>query len=261
MRHHPIGGSHAGCRSLLLLLLLVAAILDVVCANVEKAVFLGPATVNIPAQGPSLSALSLDTLTPENTSIRLELARRFPSASESTPVAELVGGETSWFVLDNLTEGQRYEVRICWSALEPTAFDLQVFGLKTVWETPELIQSLAAYSYSRLDGSSPESGEPPIVHDRSLDASGERQSSLLFLRVVAAADYFTDDVDLMSNPPPVLVDLILDPFLLNVLPQSLLATVGYVVVVAVASLFIARWIATSLQSLAEPKDSGDKKSR
>lgn len=143
---------------------------------------------------------------------------------------------------------------------EPTAFDLEVFELKTVFETPELIQSLAAFSYSRLSDTNTEDGEPQIHHPPPEDP-GESQSSLLFLRVVAGADYYTDNVELMSNPPPVLVDIILDPFLLNVLPQSLLATVGYVAVVAVASLFIARWIATSLQSLAEPTGSGDKKNR
>lgn len=106
MRHHLIG------RSLFALL----AVLTLVSANVEKAIFLGPATVNIPAQGPSLAALSLDSLSPENTTVRRELARRFPSES-GAPVGESVKGETSWFILDNLIEGQRYEVRICWSAL------------------------------------------------------------------------------------------------------------------------------------------------
>lgn len=143
---------------------------------------------------------------------------------------------------------------------EPTAFGLEVFELNTVWETPELIQSLAAYSYSLLSGIETDVGEPQI-HDASLEASEERQSSVLFLRVVARADYYTDDIELMSNPPPVLVDVILDPFLLNALPQSLLATVGYIVVVALASWFIARRIATSLQSLAEPTEPRDKKNR
>lgn len=98
-------------------LLAVFSLFSLVGANVEKAIFLGPATVNIPAQGPSLSSLSLDTLTPENTTVRTELARRFPSESGTPAATEIVKGETSWFILDYLTEGQRYEVRICWSAL------------------------------------------------------------------------------------------------------------------------------------------------
>jgi hypothetical protein len=106
MRHHLIG------RSLFALL----AVFTLVSANVEKAICLGPPTVNIPALGPSLAALSLDSLSPENTTVRRELARRFPSGSD-TPVGGSIKGETSWFILDNLNGGQRYEVRICWSAL------------------------------------------------------------------------------------------------------------------------------------------------
>ena len=131
MRHLLIGTSP--CRghlvvllSSLLTLLLSAA--TPVAANVEKAIFLGPPAVNIPPQGPSLADLGLETLTPENTTLRLELPRRFPPGPSATPLSAeaeaeaegevvAIGGEASWFLLDNLNEGQRYEVRICWSAL------------------------------------------------------------------------------------------------------------------------------------------------
>lgn len=43
----------------------------------------------------------------------------------------------------------------------------------------------------------------------------------------------------MQHPEPVLADVILDPFLLNVLPRTLLPTVGYVVFVAAASWVLA----------------------
>lgn len=43
----------------------------------------------------------------------------------------------------------------------------------------------------------------------------------------------------MQRPEPVLADVILDPFLLNVLPRTLLPTVGYVVLVAAASWVLA----------------------
>jgi hypothetical protein len=64
----------------------------------------------------------------------------------------------------------------------------------------------------------------------------------LFLRVHAAADYFSTDQALMRNVPPVAVDLILDPFLFNVFPRSLLPTAGYIVVVAILAVFLGRWI-------------------
>lgn len=68
---------------------------------------------------------------------------------------------------------------------------------------------------------------------------GEHLSSVLLLRIDAAADYFTTDRELMRRPEPVLADVILDPFVLNVLPRTLLPTVGYVVFVAAASWVLA----------------------
>lgn len=53
----------------------------------------------------------------------------------------------------------------------------------------------------------------------------------------------------MRNPPPVLVDIILDPFLFNILPRSLLPTVGYIIVVAVAAYFAARHAVASLDGI------------
>lgn len=66
--------------------------------------------------------------------------------------------------------------------------------------------------------------------------------SVLFLRVHAAADYFTTNQALMQNVPPVAVDLILDPFVLNVFPRSLLPTAGWMVLVAVLAVVLGRWI-------------------
>jgi hypothetical protein len=59
--------------------------------------------------------------------------------------------------------------------------------------------------------------------------------------VHAAADYFSTDQALMRNVPPVAVDLILDPFLFNVFPRSLVPTAGWIVLVAVLALVIGRW--------------------
>lgn len=84
--------------------------------------------------------------------------------------------------------------------------------------------------------------------------SGEGYSSTLLLRVLAAADYFTDRADLMRDPPPVLVDLILDPFLGNVLPRSLVPTAGYILLVAAVTWFLARRIASALRSFARKQD-------
>lgn len=62
----------------------------------------------------------------------------------------------------------------------------------------------------------------------------------------AAADYFSADQALMRDVPPVLVDLILDPFLWNIFPRSLVPTAGWIVVVSVVALVVARWVAREL---------------
>lgn len=41
----------------------------------------------------------------------------------------------------------------------------------------------------------------------------------------------------MQHPPSVDVDIILDPYLANVFPQSLLPTAAYIVLLAVAAFF------------------------
>ncbi|KAJ0124645.1 hypothetical protein J7T55_005985 [Diaporthe amygdali] len=195
-------------------------------ANVEKTIFLGPEPVNIPEQQPSLLSLNLDTLTPENWSLRTHIEAIFPTE-------DFARGKSTWLILDNLTESQRYEVRICWLATQPTAFHLETYTLPTVFDTPELITSLYNYSMSR------QLADPPPPPPASAKGGGEHLSSVLFLRIDAAADYFTTDAALMQWPEPVLADVILDPFVLNVLPRTLLPTVGYVVLVAAASWALA----------------------
>ena len=92
-------------------IILLSAATALVSANVEKLIFLGPEAVNIPLTKPSLPELNLPTLTPEDSSVRTNLSRVFPSP------AELIVGEPAWVLFDNLTAGQRYEFRVCWAAI------------------------------------------------------------------------------------------------------------------------------------------------
>lgn len=55
----------------------------------------------------------------------------------------------------------------------------------------------------------------------------------------------------MRNVEPVAVDLILDPFLWNVFPRSLVPTAGWIVVVAVVAVFVARWVGAELGRVVE----------
>lgn len=122
--------------------------------------------------------------------------------------------------------------------------------LDTVWETPELISSLAEFSQSQQDQA--EHHEPQIRTPTNADA-GERHASVFLLRIRSEADYYSHNKSLMVNPRPVLTDIILDPYLANVIPESLVFTGAHVILVAIASFFIARWISTSLSSVATSK--------
>ncbi|AEO71497.1 uncharacterized protein THITE_2123929 [Thermothielavioides terrestris NRRL 8126] len=238
-----------------------------VCANTEKTIFLGPKPVNVGLSHPTLSNLRLDTLTtltPDNGTIRTQLSAQFPSAEQPS-------GAATWLILDRLTPNQRYEVRVCWPASvsfaflhmnscrpngqgfnatpqQPTEFTLETFPLSTVRDSPELMASLHHYTTSRQLESIPAS-KRSSSSSSSNSSTGEREASILLLRVLAAADYFTTDASLMSSVPPVDVDIILDPFLLNVLPRSLAGTACYIAVLAVAAYFLSRRIVSWMQEL------------
>jgi hypothetical protein len=63
----------------------------------------------------------------------------------------------------------------------------------------------------------------------------------------------------MSDVPPVLVDVILDPYLLNVFPISLVPTAGYLIILAIGSWFLSGLIWQLLIRVADarPLESGD----
>ena len=119
--------------------------------------------------------------------------------------------------------------------------------MPVVWDTPELITSLSSYAYSRQSSSD---DDEPTQH-----AKEDREASLLFLRIRAKADYFTTNATLMSSPPPVDVDVILDPFVGGVLPRSLAPTVVYVLGVAAVSWFVAKMVLGILRGVV--RDGGD----
>jgi len=80
-----------------------------VVANTEKAIFLGPRSLHVPSEHPSLEDLKLEALSPQQWSIRTHIKAEFPTNSSKY-------GQSSWMLLHKLHEGQRYEVRICWAA-------------------------------------------------------------------------------------------------------------------------------------------------
>ena len=120
-----------------------------------------------------------------------------------------------------------------------------------MFKTSELISSLAKYSQSHQSSTIEADGRISNVYKTSSEATYDAVSSVLLLHIQAAADYFTTNRTLMENAPPVFVDIILDPFLLNVLPQSLLPTVGYIIVLAIGSWFLSKHISSWVITLAK----------
>ena len=95
-----------------------------------------------------------------------------------------------------------------------------------MFDTPHLIQSLAEFSDSKPS--------QPKGKD-SADLTG----TILFLHVQAAADYFTTNKTLMQFPPPVEVEIILDPYLANIVPASFLPTAIYILALAIGSWLLS----------------------
>lgn len=78
-------------------------------ANVEKTIFKAPPAFPFPEKDPTVDDLGLERLSPSNGMLRTTLNASFPTDAESR-------GTDSWYLLENLNPGQRYEVRICWLA-------------------------------------------------------------------------------------------------------------------------------------------------
>ncbi len=90
-------------------ILLLALQISAVFANTEKVIFLGPSSFQVPVEHPTLEDLRLETLSPQSWSLRTFIEAEFPTNFSKY-------GKSSWYLLQKLEEGKRYEVRICWAA-------------------------------------------------------------------------------------------------------------------------------------------------
>lgn len=106
-----------------------------------------------------------------------------------------------------------------------------MYPISEVFDTPALIQDLAKYAE-----------KPERARPEPSESSSKNKESVLFLRVRAAADFFTTDKALMSSPPSVDVDLILDPYVFNVFPRSLSPTAAYIVVLATGAWVVSGYV-------------------
>lgn len=254
----------AVCRDLdimLQLLLLLFINLQCVLGNTEKVIFLAPESLHVPVEHPTVEDLQLDALSPQHWSLRTEIRAEFPTNTSKY-------GQPSWYLLQNLQKGQRYEVRICWAATvnsyyasapmvtdirqQPTSFRLETYELSTVFETPDLIMSLAQYSETRQPDLLDVESEPSVTkREKQVKHKHDDSSSIILLQILAAADYYTTNKTLMEHVPPVAVDIILDPYIYNVFPRSLIPTAAYIVILAVGGWFVAKYISNFVRSIGQ----------
>lgn len=237
---------------------LFALLVASVSANTEKAIFTAPDAVTFTDSNPSLDVLQLESLALERSTLRTSLDVAAPGEAASG------GVEDHWYLLRDLNPQQRYELRVCWSASvsvfpfapqaiqsldvntntdqQPTNFWIDVYNINEVFDAPELIQNLAEYA-EKPERKRPEPTSSPHTS----------KESVLFLRVRAAAEFYTTNKDLMLSPPPVDVDLILDPYVFNIFPKSLGPTALYIVVLAVCAWFVSGYVWKFIQPAASDK--------
>ncbi|KAI1003595.1 hypothetical protein K3495_g4617 [Podosphaera aphanis] len=214
-----------------------------VSANTEKIIFLGPSKLKVPFNHFTLeeSLFKLEALSPDDTTLRTHLHAQFPT--EFSPL-----GKSSWLLLYGLPEGQKYEVRICWTATQPTSFKLEKFEMADIVEAPNLVSSISRFAAEKHGVSSTSAATISQIKT----SLKEQSVSITMVRIYAAADYFTVNKTLMMTVPPVHVDIHLDPYVLNLFPLSLIPTVTYMCLLiigsALVSVYITDWVYFLLQS-------------
>lgn len=224
-------------------LVFVALLSCLVSANVEKTIFIAP--LRQPVPDASIDNLLLVSLNPQHTTARTWLSATFPT--NETPK-----GTDTWMLLDGLSPGTRYELRVCWLATQPTAFKLFTYTTDETFGNPALLSSLTVFSNDRRDRA--EESFIQKLQDRKYKPVLSAESanpSLLFLRISAAADYFSLNRTLMEHVPPVFVDVILDQYVFNIFPTSLIPTAGYILVLAIGSWFLSSFLWRALNKVVK----------
>lgn len=172
-------------------------------ANTEKVIFTAPPRDTL-SELYDIGEEAFRTLTPSKPTLRASLPVAFPTTDRPN-------GLDSWYRLEDVEEDRRYEVRVCWAA---TVGNFSSTGIL----------------HAEFD-------QQPTTFSLDVFASGHGAGTILLIQ--SAADFFTTNATLMQKPPPVDVDIILDPYIANVFPQSLLPTAAYIVVLAVIAFFVS----------------------
>ena len=121
---------------------------------------------------------------------------------------------------------------------------------------------MAKYSESRQPHPIEVEDQKPSISTVDINSTTfEGPSSILFLRILTAADYYTMNQTLMDQVRPVFVDIILDPYVFNVFPRSLIPTASYIVILAVGSWFLSKHVSKWVSDVAKGDVDSEKKTR
>lgn len=129
--------------------LIILLLVHLAAANVEKTIFVAPAPNPIPPENRGHNDLGLERLSPSDHMVRTMLNASFPT--EDAP-----RGTESWFYLEDLHPGRRYEVRICWLA---TVSTVTRFCIRRCTELLTVVATNRVYSHHLH---SPRDGLRPI---------------------------------------------------------------------------------------------------
>lgn len=124
---------------------------------------------------------------------------------------------------------------------QPTSFTLSTHTLEEITSDKASLAAISRFSNARLSSLPEPQRKPAQAHTSNRKDQSDRDTTILFLRIDAVADYFSLEESLMQAVPPVVVDIILDPFLGNVFPRSLVSTACWGLVVAVVAVGVSRW--------------------
>ncbi|KAJ6262224.1 hypothetical protein Dda_3029 [Drechslerella dactyloides] len=215
-------------RTVLHAILLLVFCCSLARANTEKVIFTAPDAssqhVDVLDTNPSPIGELSAAKESEQLRLRVELPRAFPSADAPR-------GVDSWVHLKDLKPGARYEARVCWAATVSDATNLRIDRQMHVADLIE--QAPSDFWLS--------------VHPMGKHVLG----SHMYLKISAIASYYTTNATLMQHPEPVLADIILDEFLLGVLPRSLLNVGLFIVLMGAASWYMGIWVVDWITAVAQ----------
>ncbi|CAD6505690.1 BgTH12-01180 [Blumeria graminis f. sp. triticale] len=220
-----------------------------VFSNTEKTTVVGPKIFVPLNRHIALGHINLKVLSPHHTPFRTHIKSTFPNDLSKI-------GRTSWFIMGDLIEGQKYEVRICWAATQPTTFRIKTHELHRYSDIPKLVTEMMKSGDVR--NSDPQVAFFHTNLTSSTAPDQDRELSTVLLQLDAAADYYTWNKELMQEVPQVHADIIVDPYILNIFPQSLLLTLVYISLLSIGSCLFSTMVVGMLEGISRKSIKSEK---